>query len=269
MQNHAKMQTQKKHARMQNCNKQGANAKMQKSMQECNTTKRTQRCKRSMQECKPENKTKHRCERVCKSGKLQKQRKNANMQKRARTQTCKKQGADAEQHKECNAARTLQRCKRSLREHKRAKRQKGGDAKAHASLHHLQNALPSPPYFSLSPSPPCSSPRVEVCQCLERLGGADELVEDADNVGKFGAPAALLLPALHHQLVDGRGAVQRGGQAETLVDGLHHLQGRRARGEHPKKARSPPRMGSEGHLRSPRGWRAPSTGARRRTSPPT
>lgn len=167
MQNHAKMQTQKKHARMQNCNKQGANAKIQKSMQECNTTKTTQRCKRSMQECKPEKKTKHRCERVCKSGKLQNQCKNANMQKRTRTQTCKKQGADAEQHKECNAARTLQRCKRSLREHKRAKRQKGGDAKAHASLHHLQNALPSPPYFSLSPSPPCSSPRVEVCQCLE------------------------------------------------------------------------------------------------------
>lgn len=104
-----------------------------------------------MKTCKT---TKHRCERVCMSAKLQKQRKNANMQKkRARTQTCKKQGADAEQHKECNAARTLQRCKRSLREHKTAKRQKRGDAKAHASLHPLQNALLSLFFLSSLPLP--------------------------------------------------------------------------------------------------------------------
>jgi len=84
--------------------------------------------------------------------------------------------------------------------------------------------LPIAPPF-LTPTPSRRSPGVEVGQGREGLGGADELVEDADDVGKLGAPAALLLPALHHQLVDGRGTVQRRGEAEALVDGLHHLRG--------------------------------------------
>lgn len=69
----------------------------------------------------------------------------------------------------------------------------------------------------------CSSPGVEICQRLERVGGADEFVEDADNVCEFGAAGAFLLPALHHQLVHSRGAVQWGGQAEAFIDGFHHL----------------------------------------------
>lgn len=36
-----------------------------------------------------------------------------------------------------------------------------------------------------------------------------------------------MLPALEHQLVDGRRTVHRSGEPEGLVDGLHHLMKRR------------------------------------------
>lgn len=47
------------------------------------------------------------------------------------------------------------------------------------------------------------SPGIKVSQRLEGVGGSDELVQDANDVGKLGSAGALLLPALHHELVNG------------------------------------------------------------------
>lgn len=67
------------------------------------------------------------------------------------------------------------------------------------------------------------SPRVKVSQGLEGVRGSDELVQDADDVSKLGPAGALLLPALHHELVDGRRAVHGCGEPEAFVDGFHDL----------------------------------------------
>lgn len=70
---------------------------------------------------------------------------------------------------------------------------------------------------------PWDLPGIKVSQGLEGVGGPDELVEDADDVGELGAAGTFLLPALHHELVDGGGAVHGRGQPEAIVDGFHHL----------------------------------------------
>lgn len=68
------------------------------------------------------------------------------------------------------------------------------------------------------------SPGIEVSQGLEGVGGSDELVQDANDVGKLGPARAILLPALHHELVDGRRAVHGRGEPEAIVDGFHDLE---------------------------------------------
>lgn len=195
----------KKCARMQRCRKQCKNAKVQ----ECREAKSSQRMRRSnkeVQECgdAKTNTKMQRCKKQCKNAKMQKG-----------VQECKPAKNDAKK-KKARVRKAMQKKKKY--------------AKVHMSMQECNtancNPLPYPPPSTL----PCpvslrSSPGVKVCQRLEGLGGTDELVEDADDIGKLGAPAALLLPALHHQLVDGGGTIQGSGEAEALVDGLHHLRG--------------------------------------------
>lgn len=67
------------------------------------------------------------------------------------------------------------------------------------------------------------SPGIEVSQGLEGVRGSDELVQDANDVGKLGPAGAFLLPTLHHELVNGRRAVHGRGEPEAVVDGFHDL----------------------------------------------
>lgn len=68
------------------------------------------------------------------------------------------------------------------------------------------------------------SPGIEVSQGLEGVGGSDELVQNANDIGKLGPARAVLLPTLHHELVDGGRAVHGRGEPEAIVDGFHDLE---------------------------------------------
>lgn len=59
-----------------------------------------------------------------------------------------------------------------------------------------------------------------------RLGlrALHHLAEDIVDVRELGALAAVLLPAVEHELVQGRLAVRRGRQAKAVLHRLHHLQ---------------------------------------------
>lgn len=64
-----------------------------------------------------------------------------------------------------------------------------------------------------------------------RLGlrALHHLAEDVVDVRELGALAAVLLPAVEHELVQGRLAVRRGRQAKAVLHRLHHLQSRAER----------------------------------------
>lgn len=194
----------KKYARMQRCRKQCKNAKVQEC-REAKSSQRMQRSNKEVQECgdAKTNTKMQRCKKQCKNAKMQKG-----------VQECKPAKNDAKKKKS-----------KSAKSNAKKKIRKG--AHEHARVQYCKLQPPSLPPPSTLPCPVSlrSSPGVKVCQRLEGLGGTDELVEDADDIGKLGAPAALLLPALHHQLVDGGGTIQGSGEAEALVDGLHHLRG--------------------------------------------
>lgn len=59
----------------------------------------------------------------------------------------------------------------------------------------------------------------------EAAGVADELVQEAEDVVEARPPAALLLPAVNHQLVQSHGAAHGRRQPVTLLYGQDHLQG--------------------------------------------
>lgn len=56
-----------------------------------------------------------------------------------------------------------------------------------------------------------------------QLRALQHLAEDVVDVGELGALAALLLPAVQHQLVQRRLAMCWGRQAEAILHRLHHL----------------------------------------------
>lgn len=56
-------------------------------------------------------------------------------------------------------------------------------------------------------------------QCEQTAGGANEFVQEAHNIAEFGPVAALLLPAVQHELVQGQGAAHGRGQAVALLNG--------------------------------------------------
>lgn len=62
-------------------------------------------------------------------------------------------------------------------------------------------------------------------RALEAVGVSDELVQDADDLGEAGPLAALLLPAVQHELVQGCGAAHRGGQAVAFLHRINDLEG--------------------------------------------
>lgn len=78
---------------------------------------------------------------------------------------------------------------------------------------------------------PVFLPWVKVGDGFQRLRTPKQLVQKVDNVQEARSFGPVVLPALKHELVDGRRTVHRSGEPECLVDGLHDLMKRRQRGE--------------------------------------
>ena len=66
---------------------------------------------------------------------------------------------------------------------------------------------------------------VPACQCggADGVGRADALADGAVDLAEAGSLAALLLPAVQHELVQGSRAVHGRGQAVVLLHCVHHL----------------------------------------------
>lgn len=71
------------------------------------------------------------------------------------------------------------------------------------------------------------SPGARRAGALQGLRALHHLAQDVVDVRELGSLAAVLLPAVEHELVEGRLAVHRGRQAEPILHGLHHLQRQR------------------------------------------
>lgn len=71
------------------------------------------------------------------------------------------------------------------------------------------------------------SPGARGAGALRGLLALHHLAQDVVDVRELGSLAAVLLPAVEHELVEGWLAVHRGGQAEPVLHGLHHLQQQR------------------------------------------
>lgn len=70
------------------------------------------------------------------------------------------------------------------------------------------------------------APPVHVLHQREEAAGvADELVQEAEDVVEARPPAALLLPAVNHQLMQSHGAAHRRRQPVPLLYGQDHLRG--------------------------------------------
>lgn len=67
------------------------------------------------------------------------------------------------------------------------------------------------------------SPGARGVGALRGLRALQQLAQDVVDVREFGSLAAVLLPAVEHELVKGWLAVHRGGQAEPILHSLHHL----------------------------------------------
>lgn len=84
------------------------------------------------------------------------------------------------------------------------------------------------------PSFTCSAQHQLATQPLPVHGGralqvvwvADQLIQDADNLGEAWPLAAVLLPAIQHKLVQGRGAAHGGRQAVAFLHRVNDLGGR-------------------------------------------
>lgn len=78
---------------------------------------------------------------------------------------------------------------------------------------------------------PCSSRRlreplpVHCARALQVVRVADQLVQDANNLGEAWPLAAVLLPAIQHELVQGCGAAHGGRQAVAFLHGVNDLEG--------------------------------------------
>lgn len=75
------------------------------------------------------------------------------------------------------------------------------------------------------------SPGAGGAGALRGLQALQHLGQDVVDVRELGSLAAVLLPAVEHQLVQGRLAVCRGGQAEPVLHGLQHLRWHRRAGD--------------------------------------
>lgn len=57
----------------------------------------------------------------------------------------------------------------------------------------------------------------------DAVGGADALAQSRVDLAEAGSLRPLLLPAVQHQLMEMRGAVDWSREPETILDGLDHL----------------------------------------------
>lgn len=69
-----------------------------------------------------------------------------------------------------------------------------------------------------------SSPAILPGHDFEASRIPDHLVQSADHLGEAGPGIPVLLPAVQHELVEGRGAVWGRGQPVVLFNGIDHLQ---------------------------------------------